>query len=223
MIIGIISDTHNLLREEVTDLLKPCDYILHGGDISRQTILDQLNQIAPVKVVRGNNDKEWAENLPDHLDFELSGVRFYMTHKKKDLPENLSPYDIVIIGHSHQYMNTWIDYPDGHRTLLVNPGSCGPRRFYQPITMAMLKIEEDGWIVERIEIPYVSMKTAPTIDNIDVKAVIETVVNETQKGWAVERIAGKHKLEVSLVEQIVRLYVTHPGVTVDGIMAKMGL
>ena len=223
MIIGIISDTHNLLREEVTDLLKPCDYILHGGDISRQTILDKLNQIAPVKVVRGNNDKEWAENLPDHLDFELSGVRFYMTHKKKDLPENLSPYDIVIIGHSHQYMNTWIDYPDGHRTLLVNPGSCGPRRFYQPITMAMLKIEEDGWIVERIEIPYVSMKTAPTIDNIDVKAVIETVVNETQKGWAVERIAGKHKLEVSLVEQIVRLYVTHPGVTVDGIMAKMGL
>ena len=120
MLIGIISDTHNLLREEVTEYLKPCDYILHGGDISRQDILDQLNQIAPVKAVRGNNDKEWAGNLPYQIDFELGGVHFYMTHKKKDLPKDLSPYDVVVIGHSHQYVNTWIDYPDGRRILLVS-------------------------------------------------------------------------------------------------------
>ena len=223
MIIGIISDTHNLLREEVEDSLRSCDYILHGGDISSQSILDRLNQIAPVKVVRGNNDKEWAEHLPDHLDCELGGVRFYMTHQKKDLPKDLSLYDIVIIGHSHQYLNTWIDCPDGHRTLLVNPGSCGPRRFYQSITMAMLKIEEDGWTVKRIEIPQPSMKAAPKMDSEDIRAIIETVVKETQKGRTVEMIARKHKLGYAMVEQIVRLYVTHPGVTTDGIMTKMGL
>ena len=123
MKIAIISDTHNLLRPEIEAVLQNSDFILHCGDISRQVILDRLEQIAPVKVVRGNNDKEWAESLPEYLDFELAGLRFYMTHKKKDLPKDLSPYDIVIVGHSHQYANTWIDHPGGHRTLIVNPGS----------------------------------------------------------------------------------------------------
>ena len=151
MKVGIISDTHNLLREEVTSRLTSCELILHGGDISRQSVLDQLNEIAPVKVVRGNNDKEWAEGLPLFLDFELDGLHIYMTHKKKDLPKDLSSYDLVITGHTHQYADTWLDCPEGHRTLLLNPGSCGPRRFYQAITMAILTVDENGWIVERIE------------------------------------------------------------------------
>ena len=89
MKIGIISDTHDLLRPEVKDTLKGCDQILHGGDISSRGILDMLEEIAPVKAVRGNNDKEWAEQLPPFLDFELGGLRIYMTHKKKDLPVDL--------------------------------------------------------------------------------------------------------------------------------------
>jgi len=221
MKIAIISDTHNLLRPEIEAVLQGSDYILHCGDISRRVILDRLEEIAPVKVVRGNNDKEWAENLPEYLDFELAGLRFYMTHKKKDLPEDLSPYDIVIIGHSHQYTNTWIDHPDGHRTLIVNPGSCGPRRFYQAITMAVLTIDDEGWIVKRIEIPH--QKTPPKSDDVDIRKAIETVVSETKRGRTVDAIARKHQLDPSLVEQIVRLYVTHPGVTADGIMTKMGL
>ena len=84
--IGILSDTHDLLRSEVIDALQGCDHILHAGDISSQGILDQLEQIAPVKVVRGNNDKEWAEHLPLFLDFELGGLRIYMTHKKRTFP-----------------------------------------------------------------------------------------------------------------------------------------
>ncbi len=83
MKIGIISDTHNLLRPEVIDYLQGCDCILHGGDISSQQILDRLEQIAPVKAVRGNNDKEWAEQIPLFLDIEVGGLRVYMTHKKK--------------------------------------------------------------------------------------------------------------------------------------------
>ena len=149
MKIGILSDTHDLLRAEVIDALQGCDCILHGGDISSQRILDQLEQIAPVKVVRGNNDKEWADHLPLFLDFELGGLRIYMTHKKKDLPKDLTPYDLVIYGHSHQYASVWQEPAGKTRTLLFNPGSCGPRRFIQPITMAILRIDSDGWDVKR--------------------------------------------------------------------------
>ena len=157
MKIGIISDTHGLLRPEVASHLSGCDAILHGGDINRQDIIDELNAIAPTYVVRGNNDKEWAEHLPHFLEVELAGLHFYMTHKKKDLPDDLSPYDIAVIGHSHKYADTWVDYAP-HRTLILNPGSCGPRRFNQDITMAVLTVDKDGWIVKRIDIPHPAKK-----------------------------------------------------------------
>ena len=103
MKIGILSDTHGLLRPEVLQALDGCAAILHGGDINRQEIIDRLEQIAPVYAVRGNNDKEWAEHLPLFLDFWLLGLHIYMTHKKKDLPKDLSSYDMVVYGHSHRY------------------------------------------------------------------------------------------------------------------------
>ena len=221
--IGILSDTHDLLRPEVIEALQGCDHILHAGDISSQGILDQLEQIAPVKVVRGNNDKEWAEHLPKSLDFVLGGFRIYMTHKKKDLPMDLSDYDLVICGHTHQYASVWQDPVGKHRTLLFNPGSCGPRRLIQPITMAILRIDPDGWDVKQIQIPHAAKEKEPKIDSGNTYKQIEIVVHDTQKGLSVDSIAKKHKLDPSLVEQIVRLYVTHPGVTVDGIMTKMGL
>ena len=223
MKIGIISDTHDLLRPEVIDALQGCDCILHGGDISSQRILDQLETIAPVKAVRGNNDKEWAEHLPMFLDFELGGLHIYMAHKKKDLPKDLTPYDLVIYGHSHQYASVWQDYVGKRRTLLFNPGSCGPRRFIQPITMAILTIDPDGWQIKQVNIPHTGKEKAPKIDSGDIHKQIEVIVRDTQKGLSVESIAQKHGLDHDLVEQIVRLYVTHPGVTVDGIMTKMGL
>ena len=82
MILGILSDTHNLLRPEVLATLTGTDAILHAGDINSQGILDQLRTIAPVYAVRGNADKELAAHLPNFLDFELDGLRVYMTHKK---------------------------------------------------------------------------------------------------------------------------------------------
>ncbi len=81
--IGIISDTHGLLRPEVTEVLCGCDAILHGGDINSAKILEELKAIAPVYAVRGNNDKEWAAHLPETLSLELYGVRFFMVHNKK--------------------------------------------------------------------------------------------------------------------------------------------
>lgn len=224
MRILILSDTHDLLRPEVMDLLPDCGCILHGGDISSQKILNQLQQFAPVKAVRGNNDKEWASELPLCLDFEIGGLRVYMTHKKKDLPKNLSPYDLVVFGHSHQYSETWIQHKEtARRTLLLNPGSCGPRRFLQPITLAVMTVRDDGWAVERIEIPHAPKETVPKIDPGNIKEQIEIVMKETQKGSGFVTIAEKYGIDPALTEQIARLYVTHPGVTADGIMTKMGL
>lgn len=223
MKIGIISDTHDLLRPEVLGQLKGCACILHGGDISSLEILEQLEWIAPVKAVRGNNEKDWAEHLPMFLDFELGGLRVYMAHKKKDLPKDLSAYDLVICGHSHQYAETWLPSGNGRRTLLLNPGSCGPRRFHQPITMAFMEMDHDGWQVKRIDISHTPKESVPKCSLADIRSQIEIVVKETQKGQTVRAIADKYGLDAGMVEQIARLYVTHPGVTVDGIMTKMGL
>ena len=149
MKIGIISDTHGLLRPEVLKALEACSYILHCGDINKQEILERLENIAPVYVVRGNNDKEWAEHLPLFLDFELAGIKVYMTHKKKDLPIDCSKYDLVVYGHSHKYSES-----QKERTIFLNPGSCGPRRFDQAITMAIMDVNDRDMKVTMIEIPH---------------------------------------------------------------------
>ena len=218
MKIAVISDTHDLLRPEVLDHLRGCDCILHGGDISSRKILEQLEEIAPVKAVRGNNDREWAEGIPTLLDFELGGLRICMAHKKKDLPKDPAPYDLAVCGHTHRYESAWIG-----RTLLLNPGSCGPRLFHQPITMAMLRTDEDGFACEKIEIPHTPKEAAVKIDSGSIRQQIELVIRETQKGRTTDRIAEKYGLDPRVTEQIARLYVTHPGVTADGIMTKMGL
>ena len=94
--IGILSDTHGLLRPEVLHALSGCEMILHGGDINKQSILDELEKIAPVTVVRGNNDKEWAENLPETVRADVFGIRVFMVHNKKFIPADLSNTDLVI-------------------------------------------------------------------------------------------------------------------------------
>lgn len=83
MKVAILSDTHGLLRPQVVERLKSADVILHGGDINKPSIVDQLRQYAPLYVVRGNNDKEWAEEIPHHLTVTLDGVTFYLVHNKK--------------------------------------------------------------------------------------------------------------------------------------------
>ncbi|WP_425756631.1 metallophosphoesterase family protein [Ihubacter sp. rT4E-8] len=145
--IGIISDTHGLLRPEVLDALESCDCIIHGGDINRQEIIDALQEIAPLYVVRGNNDKEWAEHLPHHLVFVIEGCRFFLVHNKKDVPKNLEDVDVVVFGHSHKYFQQSVD-----GRLWLNPGSCGKRRFDQEITFAVMTVEGRNTVVEKIAI-----------------------------------------------------------------------
>lgn len=217
MKIGIISDTHGLLRPEVTKALEGCEAILHGGDITGSEIIEKLESIAPVYVVRGNGDRDWAEHIPLFLDFELAGLRVYMTHRKKDLPDDLSEYDLVVFGHSHKYEES-----RHGKTLLLNPGSCGPRRFHQAITMVIADITDGHIEIMRIDIPQKTVGVLSKSGSADLKKQIETVIKETQKNRSPEAIADRYGFDKALTEQIARLYLTHPGVTADGIMTKMG-
>lgn len=149
MRLAILSDTHGLLRPEVAELLKSADAILHGGDINRQSIVDRLQQYAPLYVVRGNNDKEWAEAIPHDLTVTLGGVTFCVVHNRKEVPADLSEVDAVVFGHSHKYAE---EERDGR--LWLNPGSCGPRRFRQEITLMMAEAEDGTLRVEKITIPH---------------------------------------------------------------------
>ena len=149
MKLAILSDTHGLLRPQVVEHLKTADAILHGGDINKPAIVEQLQQYAPLYIVRGNNDKEWAEAIPHDLTVTLEGITFFMVHNKKEVPVDLSGVNVVVFGHSHKYVQ---EEKDG--LLWLNPGSCGPRRFHQEITMMMVKIEDGTIQVEKIEIPH---------------------------------------------------------------------
>lgn len=145
--IGIISDTHGLMRPQVLEILKTCDYILHGGDINKEEILDMIRPLASIYVVRGNNDKEWAEGLSKSLRFRIEGVEFFMVHNKKDVDWELGNTQVVIFGHTHKYFEKIID-----GRLWLNPGSCGRRRFDQEITMAVMTVENGSYQVEKIQI-----------------------------------------------------------------------
>lgn len=149
MKLAILSDTHNLLRPQVLEAIRGCDAILHGGDCSSQSVLDTLGQMAPLYVVRGNNDKEWADQLPHDLQVTLAGKTFYMVHKKAEIPQDLPGVDVVIFGHSHKYLQ---EEKDG--ILYLNPGSCGPRRFHQEITLARMEIQDGEISIEKILIPH---------------------------------------------------------------------
>lgn len=149
MKLAILSDTHGLLRPQVLEHLKTADAILHGGDINKPGIVDQLRQYAPLYVVRGNNDKEWAEDIPHDLTVTLGCVTFFMVHNKKEVPADLTGVDVVVFGHSHKYVQ---EEKDGR--LWLNPGSCGPRRFHQEITMMVAEVSGGNIQVEKITIPH---------------------------------------------------------------------
>ena len=149
MKLAILSDTHGLLRPEVTEQLKNVDAILHGGDINKQSIVDALEQYAPLYVVRGNNDKEWAQHIPHDRTVALGGLVFFLVHNQKDVPADLSGVDVVVFGHSHKYSQT-----EKGGVLWLNPGSCGPRRFHQEITMMTAEIADGALRVEKGVLPH---------------------------------------------------------------------
>jgi uncharacterized protein len=133
--VGLVSDTHGLLRPEVLDYLRGSDHIVHAGDICGEAVLQALAELAPLTVVRGNNDRgAWAERLPGQATVQFAGVTVHVVHDLKEL--RLPPgARVVVSGHSHKPA---VAKREG--VLYVNPGSAGPRRFKLPISAGELRI-----------------------------------------------------------------------------------
>lgn len=256
--IAILSDTHGLLRPEAVDVLRTCEVILHGGDMNSRKILDELKEIAPVYAVRGNADKEWAEGMAEELTLTLFGLRIYMIHNKKnariDFQTDNEGIDIFIYGHSHKYEEKMME-----GVFFLNPGSCGPRRFNLPATMAVLEVYDDTkpydeagkrkahsaerWRVVKVDLTDPEKKIngnpAKAVNNEaekfgqaghrksvrltagNVKQIVETILRGMSAGRSVDAIADRLGVEHEFVEQVCRIYVTHPGVDAQGIVDKM--
>lgn len=239
--IAILSDTHSLLRPEIKEILQNCEVVLHTGDVASQKTYDEIRNIATAYFVQGNADEKWAEeqkvHLPRELDLELFGFHFYMIHKKKEMRRDLTGVDIVLYGHSHKYAE---DRDGG--ILFLNPGSCGPRRFSQPITMAVMTVDEEKHTIaiERIDCKpnlkgSVELSGKPeensakggmeqlTLPAKDMDKLIRAIVRDMCANRTVETIAKRNKVSEDFVNQILQIYTTHPGIDVDGILNRIDI
>jgi len=148
--IGVISDTHGVVRPEVFEIFKGVDLIIHAGDIGGRAVLETLETIAPVMAVRGNNDREaWFNHIPHSQVIEHGSSLIYVLHELAHLDRDpaVANFSVVIYGHSHRPL---IETKKG--VLYLNPGSAGPRRFSLPIALAKLHITQTGLVPEIIEL-----------------------------------------------------------------------
>ncbi len=150
MRIGLISDTHGLLRPDALAALQGCAQIIHAGDIGKPQVLDGLRAIAPLQAIRGNIDTaDWALELPERLDLRIGSLTLHVLHdlKQLDIDPLAAGIDVVIAGHSHKPK---VERRDG--VLYINPGSAGPRRFSLPISLALLELNDGDAQVELISL-----------------------------------------------------------------------
>jgi len=158
ILIGIISDTHGLLRPEAINALRGSERIIHAGDVGAPEILQQLSAIGPVTAVRGNVDKgAWSRKLPGTQVLELGSISIYILHDlaQLDLKPRAAGFSVVVSGHSHVPKQ---ETRDG--VLYFNPGSAGPRRFKLPVSVGRLVVEHGGVWGEILQLPLV----VPTTD-----------------------------------------------------------
>ena len=297
--IGVISDTHGILRPETAEILKTCETILHAGDVGKPEVLRQLRDIRDTYAVRGNVDsgrirefyareterRKCAEDvkirtkefeaqaggfevradkfeagqaeLPEELEIELFGFRIYMIHDKKQIRKNLPGVDLIICGHSHKYEVGRLG-----NTVCLNPGSCGPRRFHLPVTMMLLTLypaehrleteridcldipamgkgtshgENPVWISEEGKAAGVHEEPAVRtgqrgaakapgkikIPEQDMYRMVRQIMKEVDAGRRIAEIAARNHIDERFAEQVCRMYLTHPGVDVDGILDRM--
>ena len=149
-VVGVIADTHGLLRPAAVAALQGCAAIVHAGDIGKRELLTSLAGIARLTAIRGNVDMQWARTLPDTAELTVDGRKFFVLHNLRELTFDpaLAGIDVVVSGHSHAPR---IARKAG--VLYVNPGSAGPRRFRLPVTVARITLTTDAIDAEIVDLP----------------------------------------------------------------------
>ncbi len=217
MRLAIISDTHSLLRPEVEEYISRCDYVLHAGDIASKELYDRMQMMAQCVFVRGNADKEWAEDIPAEAEFEINGFHFYMIHNIRHAGKDLSGFDFVIYGHSHKY-----EVRNEGQVTYLNPGSCGPRRFTQPVTMMLMTIEvEKNYRIEKVDLSPLLKRGSKYPPQKEMDKLIKRIIKDMNANRTVTQISERNRVDKKLVEEILQIYTTHPGIDTDGILNRM--
>ncbi len=148
MKLAVISDTHRLLRPELLNQMENVDLVLHAGDIGSIKVLTELKEIVPVLAVKGNVDiKTWSKTIPEFVEKKIEGIIIKVIHRPEDIPQEWfeDGTDIIIYGHTHKPLES-----KKGNTLLLNPGSIGPRRFNLPISYVLMEIEQGKYSYEFI-------------------------------------------------------------------------
>ncbi len=228
--IAVISDTHSLLRPEIIEKIKECELIIHAGDIASKETADKIESLGTTYFVRGNADKDsWADEIPVSRELELFGWKIFIIHNRKQIQEDVSDKDIVIYGHSHKYSE---EYKED--VCYFNPGSCGPRRFHQEITMAILTIDEEdkSFSFEKVDCSpqSASQLTSPQLKsdsaklpNKDMAKLISRIMKQMDAGKPVDEIVRKNRIDEKLANQILQIYTTHQGIGVQGILDRLDI
>jgi putative phosphoesterase len=215
MLIGILSDTHGLLRQEVIDRLNGVDMIIHAGDIDDQSVVDQLKNLSSsLTVVRGNADKEWAEQIPQEAWLEILGNKLFVIHNKGKISCDVGIADIIIYGHTHKYS---LAEKDGQ--IWFNPGCCGKRKKDQEVSFAILEIRGK----REFDFRKIVIDNGEPSDKLpkDIDRIISKAMKLTDKGKSHTEIAEILKIPEKLSENICRMYLTHPGIDVVGILKRI--
>jgi putative phosphoesterase len=165
-LVGLISDTHGVLRPEALGPLQGSELIVHAGDIGEEAVLERLRSVAPVTAVRGNIDKgAWAQKLPKTAAFEIDRVGVYVIHdiNELDVVPEAAGFKVVVSGHSH---HPFIQERNG--VLFVNPGSAGPRRFNLPVSLALMYVENRSVEVQLVDLePNAEQPDGPRFRNME--------------------------------------------------------
>lgn len=144
--IGIVSDSHNYVSEQMMGILRTCDYILHAGDVTTESVVDQFRQAGRLYLVRGNTDRDpWAYSVAERQLFSIGGLTFLMVHDQMDVGRLVVQADVVIYGHTHIYSEQIVN-----GRLWLNPGSCGSPRYGNPASMVVMEVEDQKYTLQKI-------------------------------------------------------------------------
>lgn len=217
MKIGILSDTHGVLREEVKKALEGCSALYHAGDVGNYSIYEELMDIAPLRAVRGNADGSEFAFLPEVLSFAEEGVRICMAHKLSDLPAGWEKHDLVITGHTHKFS---LKQQDSY--ILLNPGSCGPVRLKE-MTLAIWTPGGPGLLESITRVDLLPEENRFEVPPGKERKAVQKTVTLLARNKTVEEIARKYSLPEEWVEKVAQIYYTHPGADLEGILQRLGL